>query len=254
MTLNEILKARREEKRISLHSAHKETKISLIYLESLEAGRWEVFPAAVYLLGFLRKYAAYLGLDPDEIIRLYQKELESVQAKAVEQSKRESQIKKQEDSRHRLKAVVLLFFILLLGGWWLFTIARSPQQEKKKLDRLLVKKKLSTPSLFETESLNLKVQVVERVWIRIVGDKKLLFEGFLPPGYNHSWNAKNEFMLRIGNVHSIRLALNGHSIDPRPGAEKDVNELLLTPRSLHEDSPDLNRRSTEFQATPIPVR
>lgn len=41
------------------------------YLEALEAGRVAELPAAAYALGFLRTYAAALGLDPDEQARRF---------------------------------------------------------------------------------------------------------------------------------------------------------------------------------------
>jgi cytoskeleton protein RodZ len=41
------------------------------YLEALEAGRVADLPAAAYALGFLRTYAAALGLDPDEQARRF---------------------------------------------------------------------------------------------------------------------------------------------------------------------------------------
>ena len=53
-----ILKSQREQKRFSLQSVHQETKISTAYLEALETGRWDVFPAEVYLLGFLTSVSA----------------------------------------------------------------------------------------------------------------------------------------------------------------------------------------------------
>src|SRR6185437_10316823 len=41
------------------------------YLEAIEAGRVADLPAAAYALGFLRTYAAALGLDPDEQARRF---------------------------------------------------------------------------------------------------------------------------------------------------------------------------------------
>ncbi|MDH3403087.1 MAG: helix-turn-helix domain-containing protein, partial [Acidobacteriota bacterium] len=44
---------------------------SKTYLEALEQERFDVLPAPVFAKGFLREYAKYVGLDPDEVINSY---------------------------------------------------------------------------------------------------------------------------------------------------------------------------------------
>jgi cytoskeletal protein RodZ len=46
------------------------------YLEYLESGRFEKLPVDVYVKGFLRSYAQYLGMDENYLIRLYEREKE----------------------------------------------------------------------------------------------------------------------------------------------------------------------------------
>jgi len=40
----------------------------------MERGAWEELPAGVYARGFLRNYAIYLGLDPDEVLAAWGRE------------------------------------------------------------------------------------------------------------------------------------------------------------------------------------
>ena len=51
----------------------KETHISQKYLEALEEEEFSIFPGEPYLKGFLRTYSIYLNLDPDEMVRIYEK-------------------------------------------------------------------------------------------------------------------------------------------------------------------------------------
>lgn len=44
-------------------------RINSSHLTALEEGRYGELPAAVYVLGFVRAYAGYLQLDPDEMVR-----------------------------------------------------------------------------------------------------------------------------------------------------------------------------------------
>ena len=43
--------------------------IRFVYLEAIEAGRYEELPGAVYVVGFIRSYAEFLGLDSEEVVR-----------------------------------------------------------------------------------------------------------------------------------------------------------------------------------------
>ena len=66
-SLGDTLKTAREERGISMDQAVHETNISRNYLEALEAEAFEEFPAEAYLVGFLKNYADFLGLEPEKI-------------------------------------------------------------------------------------------------------------------------------------------------------------------------------------------
>ena len=67
--LPQRLYAARERKGVDLYRAERDTKIRARYLDALERGDWRALPGAVYTKGFLRNYALYLGLDPEEVLR-----------------------------------------------------------------------------------------------------------------------------------------------------------------------------------------
>jgi cytoskeletal protein RodZ len=74
LTLGEKLKKIRSERRISLTDISRFTKIQLKYLENIEEGLYEKLPSDVYVKGFLKNYAKFLGVNGESLIRLYQKE------------------------------------------------------------------------------------------------------------------------------------------------------------------------------------
>jgi len=74
--VGETLQLARERKGVDLYRAERETKIRLHYLAALEDGDWDELPAPVYTKGFLRNYAIYLGLEPDEILDRWRDEME----------------------------------------------------------------------------------------------------------------------------------------------------------------------------------
>lgn len=67
---NTLSRARRA-RGISLEDAERDTHVSRRYLNALETEDFSVFPAPVYARGFLRTYSRYLGLNPDELLRVF---------------------------------------------------------------------------------------------------------------------------------------------------------------------------------------
>ncbi len=74
LTLGEKLQKIRAEYRVNLADVVRETGIRREYLEYLERGEYTKLPADVYIRGFLRSYARFLGVDPKALVRLYERE------------------------------------------------------------------------------------------------------------------------------------------------------------------------------------
>jgi cytoskeleton protein RodZ len=70
-SIGEKLRTEREQKNYSVEQIARDTNIAKRYLVALETEDFSVFPGDPYLLGFLRNYAEYLGLDPEEMVSLY---------------------------------------------------------------------------------------------------------------------------------------------------------------------------------------
>lgn len=68
-----ILKRCREYHGLSLDEASETTKIGISYLKALEEDQIREFANLTYLKGFLRIYSAYLGLNSDDMARMYDK-------------------------------------------------------------------------------------------------------------------------------------------------------------------------------------
>ena len=76
--MGETLQLARERKGVDLYRAERDTKIRLRYLSALEDGDYDELPAPVYTKGFLRNYAIYLGLEPDDILDRWRDEMEQM--------------------------------------------------------------------------------------------------------------------------------------------------------------------------------
>lgn len=73
-TLPDRLASARERKGVDLTRAERDTKIRARYLSALERGDYRDLPGSVYTKGFLRNYAIYLNLDPEDVLRQWRRE------------------------------------------------------------------------------------------------------------------------------------------------------------------------------------
>ncbi len=213
--VNELLKYKRQQNRFSLQAVHQETRISMIYLEALEAGRWEVFPAEVYLIGFLRKYASYLGLDAEEMARLYKSELAVVREKVVEDAKKEAVYKQVEESQSLYRGVVLSLFIMVFAGWWVYAVFLTDRGDTYQHAVLKAKKKLDRSVVLQGRLFNLEIKSVKKVWLRIERDKNLTYEGYLMPGVPRALKAEEYIKIKADRPDEIQLVLNARKINSK---------------------------------------
>ncbi len=81
-TLGEELLVARERRGVDLYRAERDTKIRARYLSALERDDYAALPGTVYTKGFLRNYALYLGLDPEDVLLHYRQEYGSARTAA----------------------------------------------------------------------------------------------------------------------------------------------------------------------------
>lgn len=75
-TIGAILKDKRVELKLEIKQISEIIKIRADYLIALEEGNYKIFPSEVYLKGFLKNYAKYLGVGTDKALALYRRENE----------------------------------------------------------------------------------------------------------------------------------------------------------------------------------
>ena len=73
--LGGFLARKRKERGVSLRQVSTETRIGLPFLENIEGGEFYKMPGVFYARGFVRAYAACIGLDPDEMANRFNAEV-----------------------------------------------------------------------------------------------------------------------------------------------------------------------------------
>lgn len=116
-----ILKRCREFHGFSLEDASETTKIGVSYLKALEEDRVGDFANLTYLKGFLRIYAAYLGLNSDDMARMYDKlhgPAESDNAVETKKVKRLQPLKSLVPLRKLVLPAILFALILVVAAFF----------------------------------------------------------------------------------------------------------------------------------------
>jgi cytoskeletal protein RodZ len=68
-SVGDLLRQRRKEMNLSLKEAENATSIRMVYLQSLEDGEMHKLISPIYAQGFFKQYAAFLGMDGEQIVR-----------------------------------------------------------------------------------------------------------------------------------------------------------------------------------------
>jgi cytoskeletal protein RodZ len=130
--LGALLRKAREQRGYTLEDIQETTKIRKRYLEAIETGDYKVLPGSFYVRAFVKTYAETVGLDAEEVLRLYQKELPK--PAAPESAAAEPRIKpgRRSSSQHSdrwgkvsVTLLMWLFPILIVGVIWFYLSQNS---------------------------------------------------------------------------------------------------------------------------------
>lgn len=108
-SLGELLSSARTEKGYSIDQVAHETNISKNYIEYLEQEQFDQFPAEAYLIGFLRNYSEYLGMDSEKTISLYKNHKLSEEPAPIEE------LVGRKKKNKKIPVLWILLLLLIVG-------------------------------------------------------------------------------------------------------------------------------------------
>jgi cytoskeleton protein RodZ len=237
-SFGEELRRHREQKQMSLSAISEATRISEKMLEAMETGKFSVLPQT-YIRAFLRAYARVLELNPEEILKRYDAVNQEIRVAAEEWMNRS---KAPAPSPERPKptanpssssallrpALILIFMVAAIGGViYLSTRGSSvPAQDpmsKVPFDKAVHETEAavvpadSTPSPAPVQrtvadSLRLEVTTMDSLWISVTIDNVRKGQYLFPPRRTHTWAAKEQFIISMGNAGIATFRLNGNDL------------------------------------------
>lgn len=213
--IGRILRSSRLEKGLTLEKASKDTKITQKYLKAIEDEQFSAIPGEVVLKGFIRIYADYLKIDPKPLIGEISKKPKAPEPPTEERIK---QTRKLPDLPVIVRAatffaagvLAILIAALLIRSFVSVSI--------KHTDRNMVPKEQSRQ---KTSGLEVSAQIMEKTWIMVISDGRMVFKDIVEPGRTLSWRAKDTVLIKLGNAAGARLFSNGR-VAVEPGAKGQV--------------------------------
>ena len=128
--LGPIFKEARAESAKSLEDAVKETKIAKKYLLAIENENFDIFPGETYLIGFIRNYSQFLGLDPDEMVLKYR------DYKIQEQPAPIEQLTAKTSTLKRFVLIGIIFGIIVSASLYLLLTSDRTKKVKDKEEKV----------------------------------------------------------------------------------------------------------------------
>ena len=206
----------------------------------------------VYIKGFLKKYADFLGFDGDQMTSEFlsstwhQEDKEESLIDAATRTKSISPVRKNIFEKYTwlttTLAIILIMGLILYAGSRLVKeikalASKGPVRvEGKPVAGRTARRKAESPRRLTPavraakgagvptkDLLVLKANTTDKVWLRVRSDGKTIFESTLDKGSSRIWEAKNELELWVGRGDALKLTLNDSYIgSPGSGSIRSV--------------------------------
>ncbi|TVY10590.1 helix-turn-helix domain-containing protein [Paenibacillus cremeus] len=111
-----LLRKARMERKISLDDLQETTKIRKRYLEAIEDGNYKVLPGNFYVRAFIKSYSEAVGLDPNEVLRLYQNVIPAPEPEQIEPIRSKRTTRNTERFGKWASNVMMISFVVLILG------------------------------------------------------------------------------------------------------------------------------------------
>ncbi|HOE08283.1 MAG TPA: helix-turn-helix transcriptional regulator [Treponemataceae bacterium] len=108
-SFGDTLRQTRERQGFDIDKVARDTSISREYIEALEFENTEAFPGEPYLVGFLRNYSDYLGIDAEHMIQLYR-------AKKIQEAPIPAGLLRDDKPKYLVPVIAGSVLLLLITG------------------------------------------------------------------------------------------------------------------------------------------
>ncbi len=242
--IGERLRNAREARGYSLAAMERLTKVRADYLQALEEERFDRLPERIYARGFLRTYSLTLGIDPQELIEVYDRAFTAPLGPIIGDRAVEIPIQPAV-RRSRLRRILgyvvtvlslVAIYLVYVGVMEVREFSRpvpppppattgpprvsSPPPPPTPAPRPTVQAPppaspappaAAGPS--QAGGVRMDLKASGRSWLQVSADGKLLFEGFVLAGEIRSWTASKQLIVQVGFAPAVTMLVNGRPVE-----------------------------------------
>jgi cytoskeleton protein RodZ len=238
-TLGEKLRQAREERGISISEVAEQTRISSLYLQSIENDDYKILPGGIFNKGFVKSYAKYVGIDEQEALQDYATLVASSDNEVVDEVRtyRPEVLTDDRTSSSTIQTAIFAGIILLLmslGIWFIVSYIQNQQSDPAaNVNTLPVLSNTNTNTNTvvappQTDKISVELKAVgEPVALTYVIDGKTTIQT-LEAEQSLKLDAAESLKLTYSKYKSavLKILLNGREITP-PAATKGTIELEI---------------------------
>src|SRR5579863_1985648 len=230
--LGERFRAAREARGLSITDVAEQIRIRSLYLAAIEDENWNTIGAPVYVRGFLRTYARFLGLDPEEAVAAFNRTHPLPQTSAPSSDPEPARAAPSWAGSALLwgagtVAVLLIAFVV-------FTELTMPRRAGPPATvvasavpaasaTVAAPPPTSTPAVPAADGAkSLALVLSAPSWLRVTVDGSVSMEGTFPAGTSKTFHGKNA-LVRIGNAGGVEIYVDGKDVG-KLGKQGDVVE------------------------------
>jgi cytoskeletal protein RodZ len=221
--LGEEFRAAREARRLSLSDVSEQIHIRSVYLQSLEDEDWTAIAAPVYVRGFIRTYARFLGLSGEHAVAEFNESI-GAQAKVDDQF-----VVSEPRRRPSVWLWAAAVAALLLVGFVAYSYYEFQQTGSSQAAAgvgTTAPDAGASPALAAAAHVpavakqpppkgngkrTLEVRVTQASWLLVKIDGTQALEGIFPPGTLKEFHGK-QAIIRAGNAGGVDLTVNGRAL------------------------------------------
>ena len=246
--LGALLKSKRTEKNIAIGEVAERLKFSAKQIESLESGDYKGLPEPIFVKGFIKTYARFLGLDTDQITALlneaFPSQVTAIASAPISESQNGLNFQDQKKSKSFPKWLPLLVVAAAVVGavylWQSKSSEQTRQQEKSTLEvgdvaqpQLATDNVQVVPMNASAASANTPVnasapmaasaavasggiQIKVRYRSNLIvtdADGTPLHSGIVASNSSHEFKGKAPYQVRIGYATGSEISFNGQPVD-----------------------------------------
>jgi cytoskeletal protein RodZ len=220
------LQERRSSRSLSIEKVSQILKIRLPYMQAIEKGEWDQLPGEVYVRGFIRRYAQYLGLNGDQLMAPY---MALVESPVPDKTSAPPPVRHSDFNRAQfLWAVVVIVFIIgflkVLKQQRTASVhapAASVPATAVKDSSAPVQAEAPKAEVPAAVSAKHQIQVFSSfpLWLRVTASDKN-FEGFIPQATSWTWKGEGVFQVKLGHSKQVTIQFDGKDVPLKEDQQK----------------------------------